>query len=99
MTINETTKGNYNFRIYLKDVFGFAEHQDICTFGLGYKLSLQRNSDNPLLSHPAQAKFEANLALAGRVIIDDISWYIPHYTPRMSNQKFILGHISSRSRS
>ena len=73
LTINETTKGIYNFRIYLKDVFGFAEHQDNYTFGMGYRFSLQRNSDKPLLGHPAQGNFEANLALAGRFIIDDIS--------------------------
>ena len=32
---NKTTKGNYDIRIHLKDVFGFAEHQDNCTYGLG----------------------------------------------------------------
>ena len=33
-------------RIYLKDIFGFAEHQGKATYGLGYKLTLTRNSDN-----------------------------------------------------
>ena len=28
--------GNYHVRIYLKDVFGFAEYQEKCTYGLGY---------------------------------------------------------------
>ena len=27
-------------RIYLKDIFGFAEHQEIATDVLGYKLAL-----------------------------------------------------------
>ena len=35
LTINKTTKGNYHVRIFSKDVFGFAEHQDNCTYGLG----------------------------------------------------------------
>ena len=32
MTNNRTTKGIYRVRIYLTDFFGFAEHQDNCTF-------------------------------------------------------------------
>ena len=60
---------------FLKDVFGLTEHQDKCTHGVTYKLTLQRNSDNHLLSHPAVANDAANLVLAGRVIKDDISWY------------------------
>ena len=78
MTNIEKTKGNYHVRIYLKDVLGFAEHHDRCSNGLGYKLTLQRNSDNQILSHLAGANDAANLALVGRVIKDDISLYVPH---------------------
>ena len=97
LTDIKTTKGNYHVRIYLADIFGFAEHHDNCTYGLGYKLTLQRNSDNHVLSHPAQANDAANLALAGRVIIDDISWYVPHYTPSISNRKLLLSNINSKT--
>ena len=38
----EQTKGSYHVRISLKDVFGFAEHHDNCTYGLSYKLALQK---------------------------------------------------------
>ena len=82
---------------FLKDVFGFAEHQEICTFGLGSELTIQRNGDIHVLSHLAGAYDAANLALAGRVIIDDISLFVPHCTPNKSNQKLILGHIVSRA--
>ena len=41
LTNNKRTKGTYHVRIYLKDIFGFAEHQDNCSYGLGYKLVLQ----------------------------------------------------------
>ena len=37
---NKTQKGKYHVRIYLKDVFGFADYQEKGTYGLGYKLSL-----------------------------------------------------------
>ena len=97
LTNIKRTKGNYYVRIYLKGVFGFSEHQDNCTYGLGYTLTLQRNSDNHVLSHPAQAIDADYLVLARRIYINDISLYIPHYTPNISNQKLMLGHIVSRS--
>ena len=34
----------------LKDNFDFAEHQGKRIYGLGYKLTLTRNSDNAVLS-------------------------------------------------
>ena len=77
LTHCKTTKGNYYVRIYFRYLFfGFGEHQDNCTYRLGYKLSLQRNSDNHVLSHPAGANDAANVALAGRVFLDDISLYV-----------------------
>ena len=96
-TNNGTTKGNYHVIVYLKNVVGFAEYQDNCTYGLGYKLTLQRNSDIRVLSHRAGVDKAAILALAGRVIIGDISLYVPHYTPNLSNQKLMLGHVVSKA--
>ena len=40
LTNNKTQKGKYHVRIYLKDIFGFAEYQNKGTYGLGYKLTL-----------------------------------------------------------
>ena len=67
LTIFKTTKGKYHVRIYLKDIFGYAPYQDNCTNGLGYKITLQRNSDNQILSQPAGANDAANAALARTV--------------------------------
>ena len=77
--------------------FGFAEHQDNCTYVLGKKLTLRRNSDSHVISHTAGANDAVNLALAGRVYIDDISLYVPHYTPNISDQKLMLRHIVSEA--
>ena len=66
LTKNRKTKGVYHVRNYSKDVFGFAEHQDNCTCGLGYKLPLQRISDNHVLSHWAGANDAAFFLSAGR---------------------------------
>ena len=46
LTNNKTTKSNYHVSIFLKDVFGFAERHDNCSYCLVYKLTLQRISDN-----------------------------------------------------
>ena len=50
LTNNKNIKGKYHMRIYLKDLFGFAEHQEKNTYGLGYKLTLTRASDNAVLN-------------------------------------------------
>ena len=47
---NKTIKGKYHIRIYLKDIFGFSEHQEKGTYGLGYKLTLTRITDNAVLN-------------------------------------------------
>ena len=36
LTNNKSQKGKNHVRIYLKDVFGFVEHQEKATYGLGY---------------------------------------------------------------
>ena len=46
LTNNKNIKGKYHMRIYLEDIFGYVEHQEKATHGLGYKLTLTRNSDN-----------------------------------------------------
>ena len=71
--------------------------QDNCTYGSGYELTLQRNIFNHVIGHPAQANDAANVALAGRVIIDDKNLYVPHYTAILLNQKLMLGHIVSKA--
>ena len=50
LTNNKSIKGKYHIRIYLKDIFGFAENQEKGTYGLGYKLTLTRNTDNAVLN-------------------------------------------------
>ena len=45
MTNNKNQKRRYHIRYCLKVFFGFAGHQERASFGLGYKLTLTRNSD------------------------------------------------------
>ena len=76
LTNNKTQKGKFHVRIYLKDVFGFAEYQEKGTYGLGYKLTLTRDTDNAVLN-------KANGVNNGKIKINAIEWYVPHYTPSM----------------
>ena len=50
LTNKSSQKGKNHVRIYLKDVFGFAEYQEKATYGLGYNLTLTRNTDNAILN-------------------------------------------------
>ena len=89
LTNNKNIKGKYHVRIYLRDVFGFAEHQEKATYGLGYKLTLPRNSDNAVLN-------KTDAAVLGKVEINAIEWYVPHYTTSMSQQAVLSNQIVNK---
>ena len=86
ITNNKNVKGKFHVKIMLKDVFGFAEHQEKATFGLGYKLTLTRNKDEAVIDKVA------GIAEA-RIKIDHIHWYIPHYTPSVQQQTILFKQI------
>ena len=90
LTINKTQKGKYHVRIYLKDVFGFAEYQDKGTYGLGYKLTLTRNTDNAVLN-------KDNAINNGKTKNNAIEWYVPHYTPSMQQQSILSKQIINKT--
>ena len=46
LTNYKNIKRKYHVGFFLKDAFGFAEHQVKATFGLVYKLTITRNGDN-----------------------------------------------------
>ena len=83
-------KGKYHVKIMLKDVFGFAEHQEKATYGLGYKLTLTRNKDDAV-------KDKANATADARIRIDHIHWYVPHYTPSIQQQSTLSKKILSKT--
>ena len=89
-TNNKTQKGKYHVRIYLKDVFGFAEYQEKGTYGLGYKLTLTRNTDNAVLN-------KANAINNGRIKINALEWYVPHYTPSIQQQSILSKQILNKT--
>ena len=88
LTNNKTVKGKFHLRIYLKGVFGFAEYQEKGTYGLGYKLTLTRNTDNAVL--------KANTINLGKIKINALEWYVPHYTPSMQQQSILSDQILNK---
>ena len=76
-------------RIYLKDIFGFTEHQEKATYGLGYKLTLTRNSDNAVLN-------ETNATAIGKIKINSIEWYLPYYTASLKEQGILMKQITDK---
>ena len=88
LTKNKNIKGNYHVTIMLKDIFGFVEHQEKGTYGLGYKMTLTRRSDNAVLN-------KANATNNAKIKINSIDWYV-HYTPSLAQEKMLMGQIVNK---
>ena len=76
LTNNKNIKGKYHHRIYLKDIFGFAEHQEVTNYGLGYGSTLTRNTDNTVLN-------KSNANNNAKIRLNSLEWYVPLYTPSL----------------
>ena len=86
LTNNENQKGKYHVTIMLRDIFGFFEHQEKGTYGLGYKLKLTRNIDNAVLN-------KSNEINNAKIEILSIGWLVAYCTPRLAKQKLFLKQI------
>ena len=73
-------RGSFSFRIPLKHIFGFCEDYDKVVYGLKHNLTLTRNNDNDAIYGGANAAAGGALAI-GKVVLDKISWFMPHVTP------------------
>ena len=87
---NKTIKNKYYIRIYLKDIFGYAEHQEKGTYGFGYRLTLTRNTDNAVLN-------KDNVVVNGRAKINSLDWYVPHYSPNLEEYNTLMNQIKKNS--
>ena len=71
---NSEPKGSFSFKIPLKHIFGFCEDYDKVVYGLKRALTLTRNDDN-------DAIFRDGAVDAGKIMLSNISWFMPHVTP------------------
>ena len=90
LTNNKTIQGKYHIRIYLKDIFGIAKHQEKATYGPGYKLILTRSTDNAVLN-------KDNAVVNGRDKINSLDWYVPHYSPNLEEYNKLMNQIKKNS--
>ena len=90
LTNNKNIKGKYHLRIYLKDVFGFCEHQEVASYGLGYKLTLTRNTDYAVLN-------KDNAVNNAKIKINSLDWYVPHYTPSLGEENKLMTQIKQKT--
>ena len=90
ITNYKNVNGKFHVRDMPMDVFGFAKHQEKAIYGLGYKLTLTRNKDEGVIDKVA------GIADA-RIKIDLIHWYVPHYTPSMSQQGVMSKQILNKT--
>ena len=90
LTNNKNQKSKNHVRFSLSDIFGFVEHQKRGTFGLVFKLTLTRNSDNCVLN-------KDNAINNGKIKGNAIDWYVPHYTPSNPQQVILSERISTKT--
>ena len=72
--------GTFSFKIPLKHIFGFCEDYDKIVYGLKHNLTLTRNNDNDAIYRNDNDTAGAAM-VDGRVILTEISWFMPHVTP------------------
>ena len=72
--------GTFSFRIPLKHIFGFCEDYDKVVYGLKHTLTLTRNNDNDAIYRNNDDTAGAAM-VDGKVILTEISWFMPHVTP------------------
>ena len=90
LTDNKNIEGKNHIRTYLKDICGFAAHQEKGTNGLGYKLTLTRNTDNAVLN-------KDNAVDNGRIKINSLDWYVPHYSPNLEEYNKLKNQITKNT--
>ena len=89
LTDNKNIKRKIHVRIMLKDIFGFAGHQEKGTYGLSYKLTFTRNTDSAALK-------KGNTINNGKIKFIAIEWYVPHSTPSITQQQLFLNQIKKK---
>ena len=86
---NKKIEDKFILRVFFKDVFGFGEHQKTATYGLGYKVTLKRNTNNAVIN-------KDNATNEAKVKINSLSCYVPHYSPSLEEYIKLLNQITRR---
>ena len=82
-----TPNGEFSFAVSLSHIFGFCEDYDKVVYGMKHMLTLVRTSDDDAIFRAVHTS-----AAAGKVVLDNVSWYMPRVFPSDS-QKLMLYKI------
>lgn len=82
-------KGRFQVRTPLKEIFGFSEDLNV-VYGLKEQLTLRRKADT-------DAIFKAAAAADGKVVLDQISWFLPVVEPNQQALSALTKQIESKS--
>ena len=74
----------------LKYVFGVAVHQEKPASGLRFKETLTRKKHDTVLN-------KAEIIRDARIKIDNLRWYVPHYTLFIPQQVILPKHILKKT--
>ena len=89
--------GTFSFKIPLKHIFGFCEDYDKIVYGLKHTLTLTRNDNNDAIFRGANAAAGGAL-VDGKVVLDKISWFMPHVTPADKDKKELYKIIERKEK-
>ena len=88
LSTRKTEKGTFFVTIKLIDLLGFADQEKV-TYGLGYTLTLKRNNNNdPIIRD--------NGIDAANIVMKEIGWLIPPYSPRLENQQIKMDQVLNK---
>ena len=90
LTKNKIIKCKHLVRIHLEDTFGIVENQDTATYGLGYNLTLTRNTHNSVLN-------KANATNSVKIKISATEWSVQHYTVSLEEYNKLLNQIVNKT--
>lgn len=82
-------KGTFSFRVPLKHIFGFCEDYNKIVYGLKHTLTLVRKSND-------DAIFKTDAVDAGKVLLEKISWFMPHVLPADAEKFSLYKSIESK---
>ena len=83
-------KENFILEVFYRIFFVLSNTKKTGTFGLGYKLTLIRNTDNAVLN-------KDNAINNGKIKINAMERYVPHYTISLEAQNILLKQILKKT--
>ena len=92
--------GHFSVAIPLSHIFGFCEYYKKVTYGYKHTLTLRRNHDNDAIikadSQEEVGGETRNKVLDGSIVINKLSWHMPHVILSDESQLSLLKDISNK---